>query len=55
MKNMSSFRSIVREIDYEIDRQIDVVENGGVVTQDTLRWDDVSGKTFVMRSKENAI
>ena len=53
-KNMNSFRSIVREIDYEIDRQIDVVENGGVVTQDTLRWDDVSGKTFVMRSKENA-
>ena len=53
-KNMNSFRSIVREIDYEIDRQIDVVENGGTVTQDTLRWDDVSGKTFVMRSKENA-
>ena len=53
-KNMNSFRSIVREIDYEIERQIDVVENGGVVTQDTLRWDDVSGKTFVMRTKENA-
>ena len=53
-KNMNSFRSIVREIDYEIERQIDVVENGGIVTQDTLRWDDVSGKTFVMRSKENA-
>ena len=53
-KNMSSFRSIVREIDYEIQRQIDVIENGGTVTQDTLRWDDVSGKTFVMRTKENA-
>ena len=53
-KNMNSFRSIVREIDYEIERQIDVVENGGKVTQDTLRWDDVSGKTFVMRTKENA-
>ena len=53
-KNMNSFRSIVREIDYEIERQIDVIENGGVVTQDTLRWDDVSGKTFVMRTKENA-
>ena len=53
-KNMNSLRSIVREIDYEIERQIDVIENGGVVTQDTLRWDDVSGKTFVMRTKENA-
>ena len=53
-KNMNSFRSIVREIDYEIERQIDIVENGGIVTQDTLRWDDVSGKTFVMRTKENA-
>ena len=53
-KNMNSFRSIVREIEYEIERQIDVVENGGEVTQDTLRWDDVSGKTFVMRTKENA-
>ena len=53
-KNMSSFRSIAREIDYEIERQIDVIENGGTVTQDTLRWDDVSGKTFVMRTKENA-
>ena len=53
-KNMNSFRSIVREIDYEIERQIDIIENGGEVTQDTLRWDDVSGKTFVMRTKENA-
>ena len=53
-KNMSSFRSIVREIEYEIDRQIDVLENGGVIEQETLRWDDVSGKTFTMRSKEDA-
>ena len=54
MKNMSSFRSIVRAIDYEIERQIDVYENGGTVEQETLRWDEVSGKTFTMRSKENA-
>ena len=54
MKNMSSFRSIVRAIDYEAQRQIDVLEDGGEVTQDTLRWDDVSGKTFSMRSKEDA-
>ena len=54
MKNMSSFRSILRAIEYEAQRQIDVLEDGGVITQDTLRWDDVSGKTFSMRSKEDA-
>ena len=53
-KNMNSFRSIVREIEYEIDRQIDILENGGTVEQETLRWDDVSGKTFPMRNKENS-
>ena len=53
-KNMSSFRSIVREIEYETQRQIDVLENGGAIEQETLRWDDVSGKTFSMRSKEDA-
>jgi aspartyl-tRNA(Asn)/glutamyl-tRNA(Gln) amidotransferase subunit B len=54
MKNMSSFRSIVRAIEYEAQRQIDVLENGGEVYQTTLRWDDISGKTFLMRSKEDA-
>ena len=54
MKNMNSFRSIVRAIEYEVDRQISVVENGGKIEQETLRWDDVSGKTFNMRDKENA-
>ena len=54
MKNMNSFRSIVRAIEYEANRQIDVIENGGVITQETLRWDDVSGKTFSMRDKEDA-
>ena len=54
MKNMNSFRSIVRGIEYEVDRQIDVIENGGKVEQETLRWDDVSGKTFSMRDKEDA-
>ena len=53
-KNMNSFRSIVREIEYEIDRQIEVIERGEKVEQETLRWDDVSGKTFPMRDKENA-
>ena len=54
MKNMNSFRSIVRAIEYEVERQIDVIEDGGVVEQETLRWDDVSGKTFPMRDKEDA-
>ena len=51
MKNMNSFRSIVRAIEYESERQIEVLENGGIITQETLRWDDVSGKTFSMRDK----
>ena len=54
MKNMNSFRSIVRAVEYEVDRQIDVIEDGGVIEQETLRWDDVSGKTFPMRDKEDA-
>ncbi len=54
MKNMNSFRSIVRAIDYEADRQIDILEEGGKIDQETLRWDDVSGRTFSMRDKEDA-
>ena len=54
MKNMNSFRSISRALDYEIDRQVDVVDNGGKIEQETLRWDEVSGKTFSMRDKEDA-
>ena len=54
MKNMNSFRSIVRAINYEAERQIEIIENGGDITQETLRWDDISGKTFSMRDKEDA-
>lgn len=54
MKGMDSFRSIVRAIEYEAQRQIDVIENGGKIYQETLRWDDISGKTFSMRDKEDA-
>ncbi len=54
MKNMNSFKSISRAIEYEVQRQIEVLENGGVVEQETLRWDDVSGRTFSMRNKEEA-
>ena len=54
MKNMNSFRSIVRAIEYEANRQIEILEEGGKIEQETLRWDDVSGKTFSMRDKEDA-
>ena len=54
MKNMNSFRSIVRGIEYEVERQIEVIENGGKIEQETLRFDDVSGRTFSMRDKEDA-
>ena len=54
MKNMSSFRSIVRAIDYEKESQIDDYEAGKEVIQETKRWDDLDGKTYSMRDKENA-
>ena len=54
MKNMSSFRSITRAIEYEAERQVEVLEQGGTIHQETLRWDEVSGKTFSMRDKEDA-
>ena len=54
MKGMSSFKSIQRAIEYEKQRQIAEVEKGNVIEQDTLRWDDVAGRTFPMRTKENA-
>ena len=54
MKNMNSFKAIVRAIEYEAERQIEVLENGGKIEQETLRWDDAIGKTFSMRDKEDA-
>jgi len=54
MKNMNSFKSITRAIEYEAERQIEILEQGGKIEQETLRWDDVSGKTFSMRDKEDA-
>ncbi len=54
MKNMSSFKSIQRAIDYEKSRQINEVEHGNTIVQETLRWDDFEGKTFQMRDKEDA-
>ena len=54
MKNMNSFKSIQRAIEYEKQRQIAEVEKGNIIEQETLRWDDVAGRTFQMRTKENS-
>ena len=54
IKNMNSFRAIVRAIEYEKDRQIEVLEEGGKIEQETLRWDDINGRTYPMRDKEDA-
>lgn len=54
MKNINSFKAIEHSIDFETKRQIEVLESGGKVVQQTRRWDDNKGKSFAMRSKENA-
>ena len=54
MKGMSSFKSISRAIEYEKNRQINELEKGNIIIQETLRWDDLEGKTFPMRNKEDA-
>ncbi len=54
MKNMNSFKAIHRAINYEAKRQIELLEAGGKVIQETRRWDDNKDASFAMRSKENA-
>lgn len=54
LKNMNSFRNVERAIQYEIDRQIELVESGGEVVQQTLLWDSNKMQTRMMRSKEEA-
>ena len=54
LKNMNSFRNVERAIQYEIERQIDVVESGGEVVQKTLLWDANKLETRQMRTKEEA-
>lgn len=54
IKNVNSFRALQRAIEYEIDRQIDIVEEGGEVIQETRLWDDNEGVTKSMRGKEDA-
>ncbi|MFC4427734.1 Asp-tRNA(Asn)/Glu-tRNA(Gln) amidotransferase subunit GatB [Deinococcus navajonensis] len=52
VKNLNSFRSVARAIEYETARQTRVLSGGGRITQDTLGWDEGGQKTFVMRTKE---
>src|SRR5215471_1614665 len=54
VKNVNSFRFIREALEYEIDRQIEVIESGGKVTQETRLYNSVEGKTYGMRSKEQA-
>ncbi len=54
VKNMNSIRNVQRAIEYEIKRQIEAIENGEEIQQDTRSFDAVAGTTFVMRSKEMA-
>ena len=54
IKNMNSFRNVERAIDFEINRQIDLIEDGEKIVQETLLWDADSNEAFPMRSKEEA-
>ena len=55
VKNLNSFKGVARAIDYEISRQIEEIENGGEIFQETRLWDEESQVTRVMRSKEEAM
>ena len=54
IKNLNSFRALERAIEYEVERQREVIEDGGHVIQETRTWDDAKGITLGMRSKEEA-
>ena len=54
VKNINSFRFLQRAIDHEFTRQVEVLQGGGTVVQETHLWDDGTGRTVVMRSKEEA-
>lgn len=54
LKNMNSFRALQRALEYEVERQIEVIEDGGRVVQETRTWDEAQGITLSMRSKEQA-
>ncbi len=54
IKNLNSFRAAHRALEYEIERQIEELEEGRSLRQETRRWDDIAGITIVMRTKEYA-
>jgi aspartyl-tRNA(Asn)/glutamyl-tRNA(Gln) amidotransferase subunit B len=54
LKNINSFRFVQKAIEYEIERQVQVLESGGRIVQETRGWDEKHGKTFSLRSKETA-
>ena len=54
MKNIGSFKAIARAIEAETARQIDLIESGEKVVQETRRWNDDQGYSYAMRSKEDA-
>ncbi|MBS4006810.1 MAG: Asp-tRNA(Asn)/Glu-tRNA(Gln) amidotransferase subunit GatB [Clostridium sp.] len=54
IKNMNSFKAVQRGLAYEVERQKEVLEAGGIVVQETRRWDEHKGITYAMRSKEEA-
>lgn len=54
MKNLNSFKAVARAIEYESNRQIELIENGEKILQETRRWDDEKGKSFSLRTKETS-
>ena len=54
VKNVNSFRYVRSALEYEIERQIEIVEDGGTIKQETRLWNQAEGRTFSMRSKEQA-
>ena len=54
MKNLNSFKSVARAIEYEANRQIELIEKGEKIVQETRKWDDEKSKSFSMRSKEDS-
>lgn len=54
VKNLNSFRAVQKAIEYEVERQIELIEDGGKVVQETRTWDDAQGITLSLRGKEEA-
>lgn len=55
MKNLNSFAFVAKAIENEFKRQVEILENGGTITQETRRHDDKTGQSYSMRSKEDAL